>query len=155
MVSARDGAEISNDSAATHSARFRTFMAVSLLVRRLRRFSSCWLRRLFGRRPAPRKPPGRPAATRSRCQGLVVGAPVALKHEADVRIRIGADVLAGDVEHVVPRVCAVLLLRQRARGGADDQSEGNGSLGEHGRLLLRNSLTPCWCAPAFTALRCV
>src|SRR5262249_54109817 len=152
MVSARDGAEISNDSAATHSARFTTFMAVSLLVRQLRRFSSCWLRRLFGRRPAPRKPPGRPAATRLRGQGLV-GAPVALKHEAAVRIRIGADVLAGDVVHIVPGVGA--FPRQRARGGADDQSEGNGSLGEHGHLLSRDSLTPCWCAPAFTALRCV
>jgi hypothetical protein len=30
MFSARDGTEISNDSAATHSAWFRMFMAVSL-----------------------------------------------------------------------------------------------------------------------------
>src|SRR5262249_4163606 len=67
--------------------------------------------------------------------------------------RIGADILAGDVIHIVPRIGA--FPRQRARGGADDQSEGNGSLGEHGRLLWKGSLTPCRCAPAFSALPCV
>src|SRR6266545_4895403 len=62
-------------------------------------------------------------------------APIALKHEADRRIRVRADVLAGDVVHIVPGVGA--FLRQRARGGAGDQNESNGGLGQHGHLLSR------------------
>src|SRR6266704_6928556 len=54
-----------------------------------------------------------------------VAAPIALKHEADRRIRIGAEVLAGDVVHIVSGAGAVLLLRQRARSGAGDQNESN------------------------------
>src|SRR5262245_34937317 len=62
-------------------------------------------------------------------------APVALKHEADRRIRIGAEILAGRVEHVVLGVGAVPLLRKRARSGAGDQNESNGGLHQHDYLL--------------------
>src|SRR5438552_16687068 len=72
-----------------------------------------------------------PAASR---RGLVA-APIALKHEAHRRIRIGAEVLAGGVEHVVLRVGAVSLLRKRARSGAGDQYESNGGSREPGCLL--------------------
>src|SRR4051794_7382424 len=133
-------ADIMNESAATHSEWFRMFvnMAVSLPARRLRRLSSYRLRP-FGETAGR----ARPAVTQRR----LVAAPIALDHEADRRIRIGAEILAGGVEHVVLGVGAVPLLRQRARSGANDQNEGNGCLGEHGRLLSRGAHNFPVCVP--------
>src|SRR5262252_2543772 len=89
-VSARDGAEITNESAATHSAWFRMFMATFLLVRRLRWLSSCRLccpaRETTGLKETARETGRHPLEL----PGLLDAA-VALKHEADARIRIGTE----------------------------------------------------------------
>src|SRR6266566_3603835 len=81
---------------------------------------------------------------------LLAVIPVPTELEADVGIRIGADIVAAGVIHVVAGR-EVLLLRcgQHARSGGEHESQCEGRLGEHGDVsCLSLSLTPTWCALA-------
>src|SRR6266566_3672284 len=78
---------------------------------------------------------------------LLAVIPVPTELEADVGIRIGADIVAAGVIHVVAGR-EVLLLRcgQHARSGGEHESQCEGRLGEHGDVsCLSLSLTPSWC----------
>src|SRR5262249_57125543 len=64
--------------------------------------------------------------------------PVPPQFKADVLIRIGADISAGGVGHILTGGDAVVSFRrsQCARCGGDGDGEGKSRFGEHGGYLL-------------------
>jgi hypothetical protein len=74
--------------------------------------------------------------------------PIPIQFKANVGVRIGADISAGRVVHIVS-FCGAVSFRGRPRAGRCNKHKGQrqGSLGRHGDVsCLSLSLTPSRCA---------